>query len=125
MPIIVKFINYDLQRKLVKIVAKDNISQRVRADGSLEIAQKWKSKISDFFVDMEYDIFEDYVFFDYGLPTQYDEYILKLAKHNLPFFTFVIDDEYTIITKNSDADYICQHMGYKRQFNLENEEKRL
>lgn len=42
MKIISKFINYSLQEKLVEFVSNENIPHRVRANSSLETAQKWK-----------------------------------------------------------------------------------
>jgi hypothetical protein len=116
MRIISKFINHSLQEKLVELVANENIPHRVRADGSLETAQKWRDAIYDFCIDIAFDLFEHPVTFAYGPPVQYEEYILKLAKHNIPFYTFVISDEYTILTSNSDANYICDNIGYSQKY---------
>ncbi len=99
-----------MQERLIELVVNENIPHRVRADRSLETAQKWKNKIYDFCVDIAFDLFERPALFDYGPPIQYDEYIFKLAKHNIPFYTFIIQDNYTIITSQSDTVYIGDHI---------------
>jgi hypothetical protein len=38
---------------------------------------------------------------------------MKLAKHNIPFYTFIINDEYTIITDVSDTNYISRYVTVK------------
>lgn len=115
MRIISKFINYSLQEQLIELIASEKIYHRVKADRSLETAMKWKQTIYDLCVDISFEYFEQPVLFDFGPPIKYDEYILKLAKHNIPFFTFVIDNEYTIITSHSDSDYICEFIGYSQK----------
>jgi hypothetical protein len=115
MKILSKFINYSLQEELVEQVANTKIPHRVRADGSLETAQKWKDAIYDLCVEMMLDLFDRPILFNYGPPTHYDEYILKLAKHNIPFYTLTINGKYTIVTDDSDADYICENIGYSQK----------
>ena len=110
MKVISYFINYSIQNTLITLVEKRKIPHRVRANKRIETSKKWIHTIEDLCTDISFDLFEKPAFLRYGKGPNYKEYIYELADHNIPFFTFVIDDEYTIITSESDCEYLIENV---------------
>jgi len=110
MKIRTRFINYSLQQNLVERSKDEGFPHRIRADGSLESAGKWKDTIYDLCAEISLELFDQPVLKHDVEKIEYEAYIIKLAKHNIPFYSFTIDDEYIIIVSDSDIDYISNNI---------------
>ena len=110
MKIIAKLVNYRLQENLIELVKKERIPHRIKSDRSIELSKKWENNIFDLCVEIMFDLFEQPSLFSYGKPIGYVNYIAELSRHNLPFYTFIINGEYTIVTSNIDSKYIAEHI---------------
>ena len=98
----VHFIYYRLQKSLIEIVKNEDIYHRVKADLSIEFAKKWKDRIFDLFNQPSLTV---------GIkPAKYQEYVTELSQHNIPFYAFVIDGKYTLVTSDTDSVYIAENI---------------
>ncbi len=110
MQIISLFVNHSLQKSLIEDLEKENIPHRIRADKSIQTAKKWEGKILDLCSDILLELFDEPAIYILENDKYYETYIIQLAKHNIPFFTYIVDGQYTISTSSSDSWYIADHI---------------
>ena len=120
MKTISKFINYQIQEELIKLVIEEKFPHRIKPDRSIESAKKWVVLIEELCNILVLDLFENPVLNRYSSSSRYNEYISLLAKHNIFFISFVIGVEITVVIDDNDVDYICDYIDSSILFETDN-----
>ena len=104
------FINYRMQNLLIDAFKEEKIYHRIKANHQIEFSEKWRNLVFDLCVEITLDMFYQANIYDFGSKKNYEDHVFQYTLHNIPFFTFVIDENYYIVTDEKDIEYILDNI---------------
>ena len=102
------FINASCQELAVEYFRKNSIPHRVKADRTLQFAKKWSSEFRDFATELSLEIFKYPAFCKEFMPSEYKKIIVSLAEHNIPWYAYVINEEYNFFYSQQDEQLVFE-----------------
>jgi hypothetical protein len=100
---------YDrLQEELIKRLVETDVKLRIRADRSLEFAQKWYPDVEAAANEIRFEIFEKPIIRYWEESIDISEILHKLADLNIPFVIENHDGTDWIIYDESDGEAVLQ-----------------
>ena len=100
---------YDrLQEVLINRLAKTDVKMRIRADRSIEFADKWYPAVEAEVDDIRFDIFKEPVIRIWEASIDISEFLHKLADKNIPFIIENHNGTEWIVHEDADVESLFQ-----------------
>jgi hypothetical protein len=100
---------YDrLQEALIKRLADTDVKMRIRADRTIEFANKWYPAIEAEVGDIRFDIFQEPVIRIWEASIDISGFLHKLADKNIPFIIENHNGTEWIVHEDADGETVFQ-----------------
>ena len=100
---------YDrLQEELIKRLADTDVKMRIRADRSIEFAEKWYPSVDSELSDLRFEMFEGPVCRIWEESIEISKILHKLADKNIPFIVENHNGREWIVYEEADVETVVQ-----------------
>lgn len=97
-----------MQENLINYLKKKKIPHRVMANNKVKCSEKWINKLHEIAFGLVNNYFKEVYYVEFPKKNEYVKFVKFMSLRNIPFFTYIVDDRYFVLTDTIDFERVIK-----------------